>query len=158
AWSIRSMRLSVRLGAHTLPKPVARPEPGLRPTATLVAILLVRASTRTTLSLPALEIQTASGPIASQSGAPLMESLAITGSEVTRTELRSFITALLRFFRCRSRPSFPFPWQGRDRAVGWAKRRRRVPTMHQQTIIVGGHPAGRSARGLAHPTKKRPHP
>src|SRR5262249_40914626 len=46
----------------------------------------------------------------------------------------------------------PSRGKGVKRAVGWAKRRRRVPTIAQQIIIVGGHPAGTSSRGLAHPT------
>jgi hypothetical protein len=49
---------------------------------------LVFGSIREILSIPPLEIQTASGPIPTQSGTPGIGILAMIGSEDTRTEAR----------------------------------------------------------------------
>jgi len=73
--SIRETLLSPQVGTQTDPKPAARPEHGLAPTAMLSTILLVAGSIRVTLFLGEFEIQRCSST-AIQSGAPGMSNTA----------------------------------------------------------------------------------
>src|SRR5262249_29115534 len=80
AASTRPMRASPQLGTHTEPKPTARPEQGASLTGTVATILLLAGSIREMLFFVALEIQTASGAIPTQSGLPGIDSFAVTGN------------------------------------------------------------------------------
>jgi hypothetical protein len=78
--STRSTRELPQQGTQTLPKPTPNPEHGARPTGTFAITLSVFGSIREMLSLAILEIQTASFPIATQSGLPGIEIFARMGS------------------------------------------------------------------------------